>query len=99
MSQGANPDMKDAVRAWQRFQTSSCSDFDIQAGRIPAQVTKSLETKAFFAEASQNPSVYQRVPAGSSPGPDFSASNAPFVDAADDADEEPVNKNQGNIFQ
>ena len=49
-------------------------------------MTKSPETKAFFAEASQNPSVYQRVPAS---GPEFSAANAPFVDAAGE-DEEPV---------
>jgi hypothetical protein len=54
----------------------------MQAGRTPPQVTKSPETKAFFAEASQNPSAYQRVPSSSDPG--FSASNAPFVDAADE---------------
>ncbi|EKX41497.1 hypothetical protein GUITHDRAFT_95990, partial [Guillardia theta CCMP2712] len=63
MSQGADPDMRDA------------------AGRTPAQVTKSPETKAFFAEAAANPSVYMRVPASDST-PVMSARDAPFVDAA-----------------
>ena len=57
------------------------------AGRTPAQVTKSPETKAFFAEASQNPSVYMRVPGsegGSAGGGQMHAGDAPFVDAAAD---------------
>ena len=32
------------------------------AGRTPAQVTKSPETKAFFAEAATNPAAYMRIP-------------------------------------
>jgi hypothetical protein len=59
----------------------------LKAGRTPAQVTKSPETKAFFAEASQNPSVYLQS-SSSDNDPGFSAANAPFVDAAEA--EEPV---------
>jgi hypothetical protein len=56
------------------------------AGRTPAQVTKSPETKAFFAEATQNPAVYMRVPGseGDTGGPAMHAGDAPFVDAAAD---------------
>ncbi len=51
-----------------------------QAGRTPAQVTKSPETKAFFAEASSNPSAYMRVPGDDSHN--FSPADAPFIDAS-----------------
>jgi hypothetical protein len=52
-----------------------------QAGRTPAQVTKSPEVKTFFAEAAANPAVYMRIP-GDGDAPKMSAADAPFVDAA-----------------
>mmetsp|Transcript_20519 Transcript_20519/g.32095 ORF Transcript_20519/g.32095 Transcript_20519/m.32095 type:complete len:146 (+) Transcript_20519:127-564(+) len=68
-----------------RFLMSQGADPSIKdsAGRTAVQVTKSPETKAFFAEASQNPAVYMQIPGGGPGGPAaMSAADAPFVDAA-----------------
>mmetsp|Transcript_39665 Transcript_39665/g.99286 ORF Transcript_39665/g.99286 Transcript_39665/m.99286 type:complete len:144 (+) Transcript_39665:15-446(+) len=68
-----------------RFLMSQGADCSVKdsAGRTPAQVTKSPETKTFFAEASQNPAVYMRIQGGDD-SHNFSPADAPFVDTAAD---------------
>mmetsp|Transcript_6924 Transcript_6924/g.13346 ORF Transcript_6924/g.13346 Transcript_6924/m.13346 type:complete len:141 (-) Transcript_6924:211-633(-) len=68
-----------------RFLMSQGADAAVKdsAGRTPAQVTKSPETKTFFAEASQNPAVYMRVQGGDD-SHNFSPADAPFVEPAHD---------------